>query len=35
VTISYTSHSTAKGQTILGAADIVGDIVLGKLARGN
>ena len=35
VTISYTNHSRAKGQTILGAADIVGDLVLGKLARGN
>jgi polyprenyl-phospho-N-acetylgalactosaminyl synthase len=35
VTISYTSHSRAKGQTLLGAADIVGDLVLGKLARGN
>lgn len=35
VTISYTNHSRAKGQTILGAADIFGDLVLGKLARGN
>jgi len=35
VTILYTSHSMAKGQTLLGAADIVGDLVLGKLARGN
>lgn len=35
VTISYTNHSRAKGQTLLGAADIVGDLVLGKLARGN
>jgi polyprenyl-phospho-N-acetylgalactosaminyl synthase len=35
VTISYTSHSRAKGQTLLGAADIVGDLILGKLARGN
>ena len=35
VTISYTNHSRAKGQTILGAADIVGHLVLGKLARGN
>jgi polyprenyl-phospho-N-acetylgalactosaminyl synthase len=35
VTISYTSHSRAKGQTLLGAADIVGDLVLGKLARGS
>ena len=35
VTISYTNHSRAKGQTLLGAADIFGDLVLGKLARGN
>jgi len=35
VTISYTRHSRAKGQTLLGAADIVSDLVLGKLARGN
>ena len=35
VTISYTNYSRAKGQTLLGAADIVGDLVLGKLARGN
>jgi polyprenyl-phospho-N-acetylgalactosaminyl synthase len=35
VTISYTRHSVAKGQTLLGAADIIGDLVLGKLARGN
>jgi glycosyltransferase involved in cell wall biosynthesis len=35
VTISYTDHSLAKGQTLLGAADIVGDLVLGKLASGN
>ena len=35
VTISYTNHSRGKGQTILGAADIFGDLVLGKLARGN
>jgi glycosyltransferase involved in cell wall biosynthesis len=35
VTISYTSHSLAKGQTLLGAADIVRDLVLGKLASGN
>ena len=35
VTISYTSHSRAKGQTLLGAADIVGDLVLGILARGD
>jgi polyprenyl-phospho-N-acetylgalactosaminyl synthase len=35
VTISYTSHSRVKGQTLLGAADIVSDLVLGKLARGN
>ena len=35
VTISYTSHSMAKGQTLLGAVDIVGDLILGKLARGN
>jgi hypothetical protein len=35
VTISYTSHSMGKGQTFLGAADIVSDLVLGKLTRGN
>ena len=35
MTISYTRHSVAKGQTLLGAADIIGDLVLGKLARGN
>jgi hypothetical protein len=35
VTISYTSHSREKGQTLLGAADIIGDLVLGKLGRGN
>jgi glycosyltransferase involved in cell wall biosynthesis len=33
VTISYTSHSRAKGQILLGVADIIGDLVLGKLAR--
>jgi len=35
VTITYTDHSRAKGQTLLGAADIIGELVLGKLARGN
>jgi glycosyltransferase involved in cell wall biosynthesis len=35
VTITYTDHSRAKGQTLLGGADILGELVLGKLARGN
>ena len=35
VTITYTPHSRVKGQTLLGAADIIGELVLGKLARGN
>jgi len=35
VTITYTDHSRAKGQTLLGAADIIGELVLGKVARGN
>lgn len=35
VTITYTDHSRVKGQTLLGAADIIGELVLGKLARGN
>jgi polyprenyl-phospho-N-acetylgalactosaminyl synthase len=35
VTITYTDHSRAKGQTLLGAADIIGELILGKLARGN
>jgi hypothetical protein len=35
VIISYTRHSRAKGQTLLGAADIASGLVLGKLARGN
>lgn len=35
VTITYTEHSRAKGQTLLGAADIIGELILGKLARGN
>jgi glycosyltransferase involved in cell wall biosynthesis len=35
VTISYSSHSRGKGQTLLGVADIIGDLVLGKLARGS
>ena len=35
VTITYTDHSRAKGQTLLGAADIIGELILGKLARGD
>lgn len=35
VTITYTDHSRAKGQTLLGAADILGELILGKLARGD
>ena len=35
VTITYTDHARAKGQTLLGAADIISELVLGKLARGN
>lgn len=35
VTITYTDHSRAKGQTLLGAADIIGELILGKLGRGN
>jgi glycosyltransferase involved in cell wall biosynthesis len=34
-TIPHTGHSRAKGQTLLGVADIIGDLVLGKLARGS
>jgi glycosyltransferase involved in cell wall biosynthesis len=35
VTITYTDYSRAKGQTLLAAADIIGELFLGKLTRGN